>query len=98
MTATIWRFDLDHIDDTIDVQMRGSLIRWLHAEPRGAAQATVWAIVEPGGLTAPKLYVRGTGHPMTGDEGTYIGTVQTMSGLVWHLFADDRAPGQESNR
>ena len=26
---------------------------------------------------------------MTGDEGTHIGTVVTISGLVWHLFADD---------
>ena len=26
---------------------------------------------------------------MTGDEGTHIGTVVTISGLVWHIFADD---------
>ena len=91
MTAsTIWRFDLDTIDDTIDVEMRATLIRWLHAEPHGVTGVTLWAEVDPTlSPGASRVYVRGTGHPLTGDEGTHIGTVVTISGLVWHLFADD---------
>ena len=90
MMNTVWKFDLDTIDDTIDVEMRATLIRWLHAEPHGVTGVTLWAEVNPTvGPRTSRVYVRGTGHPMTGDEGTHIGTVVTISGLVWHLFADD---------
>lgn len=94
MTAsTIWRFDLDTIDDTIDVEMRATLVRWLHAEPHGVTGVTLWAEVDPTGISSNgyrvyPVHVRGTGHPLTGDEGTHIGTVVTISGLVWHLFTN----------
>lgn len=47
----------------------------------------VWALVDP---TAPnvKREIRyyGTGHPIIGDPGEFIGTVQMSMGLVWHFF------------
>lgn len=47
----------------------------------------VWAIVNPEtALRTVKFCVRGTGQPLTGTEGQYIGTVITPLGLVWHVF------------
>lgn len=95
MATTIWKFPVD-VTDTFDVIMPATLVRWLHVEPAGSVRLTLWAEVEPherlrGYLprTCNTVYVRGTGHPMTGDEGTHIGTVTTPAGLVWHVFADD---------
>lgn len=50
----------------------------------------LWAIVDTSratGLEDRLIILRGTGHPLTGDEGEYIGTVQASDGrLVWHIF------------
>ena len=47
----------------------------------------VWAEVEPEGSVRPHHFaVRGTGHPLSGREGVYLGTVQMKSGLVWHVY------------
>jgi len=34
-----------------------------------------------------RFFVRGTGHPLTGEEGRFIGTVQMRGGsLIFHVF------------
>lgn len=90
MTNTIWRFD-EAVADTVEIRTQAKLVRWLAAEHLpGAHYITLWAEVAPeDAVHVHKVYVRGTGHPMTGDEGTHIDTVVTPPGLVWHLFADD---------
>lgn len=94
-SSTIWKFT-ERVDDSVEVRMPATLVRWLHVAAEGNAHITLWAEVEPherlrGYLphTWARVWVRGTGHPMTGDEGTHIGTVTTPDGLVWHVFADD---------
>ncbi|MCF8605132.1 hypothetical protein L5I01_17395 [Gordonia sp. HY442] len=100
--TTIWKFSLDHLDDIVEIDMAGELVRWLHVEPRGAHDITLWAEVRPfedwrrPGVSTHRVYVRGTGHELTGDEGAHIGTAVTVSGLVWHVFGDGRARQEAS--
>ena len=53
-----------------------------HGEPH------LWAVVDTDQPQEEReIIMRGTGHPLNGQEGRYIGTVQTHGGgLVWHLF------------
>lgn len=48
----------------------------------------VWARVDPSREPeARKFYVYGTGHPIDDSVALhYLGTCQTESGLVWHVF------------
>lgn len=65
--------------------------------PAGAVMLTVdtqgddislWALVDPDRpKVARRIAVHGTGHPIPGDPGPYIGTFQLMGGaLVFHVF------------
>lgn len=83
---TIWKFPLT-IADEVSVLV-----------PPGAKPLTVqlqgtipylWAIVDPDAklVTRLKILWRGTGQPLTGDEGAHLGTVQ-LAGLVFHAFAE----------
>jgi len=73
-------------DDTFEVLM-----------PRGAVVLSVatqddhpqmWARVDPAQpMLTRRFHLRGTGHPLTGEEGRFIGTFLMRSGaLVFHLF------------
>lgn len=46
----------------------------------------LWAEVSTEGMSEQRtIYIRGTGHPLTGTEGRHLGTV--MDGLfVWHIY------------
>jgi hypothetical protein len=33
-----------------------------------------------------EFQIRGTGHPLNGKEGGYIGTAHDPRGYVWHVF------------
>ena len=72
--------------------LNARLIRWLHAEPIGHAALYAWALVrqQPGHTDQRSVFVRGTGHPLTGREGYHFATVQ-VNPFVWHLFADQQA-------
>lgn len=88
-TTTVWKYEVP-VDDEIVVDMgKAALIRWLHVEPLGRGRLTLWAQVQPRGWKMPEqtLYVRGTGRPMTGDEGRHVGTVIAPP-FVWHVFAE----------
>nr|WP_046285123.1 hypothetical protein [Mycobacterium sp. UM_NZ2] len=88
--STIWKFTAP-VEDTVVLEIAGRVTRWLHVEPDGHAQLTLWAEVSPEEHTTTKIHVRGTGHPMTGAEGTHIGTA-VADPFVWHVFADN-TPG-----
>lgn len=51
-------------------------------------QYQMWARVDADAvLEERRFHIRGTGHPLTGNEGRYVGTFQQAGGLlVWHLF------------
>jgi hypothetical protein len=48
----------------------------------------IWVLVDPDTPKVKKRFqIFGTGHPITGWIGNYIGTAQQFNGsLVWHLF------------
>ena len=84
MTKTIYKYEIP-VTDTAVVTMP----RWAEILKIGEQNNDLflWAIVDPGNDPINRVfYVRGTGHPMTGYEGSYLGTVQMRSGLVWHVF------------
>ena len=88
---TVWKFRVD-VSDKVDVEITDArLIRWLHVESAGAHGLWLWGIFEttiPGHFppyTTP-IYVRGTGHEFTGEEGDHIGSVMAQP-FVWHVFA-----------
>lgn len=80
---TIWKYSIP-IDDFIAVSM-----------PEGAQVLTVqmqrdtpciWALVDTEApLVTCMFRLFGTGNPISGDAGEYVGTFQ-MLGLVFHLF------------
>lgn len=97
MPTTIWKFTDVPIEDSPRIPMVAKLVRWLHVElSDDYTTLTLWAEVKPFSerseqrSTTPHIHVRGTGHPLTGYEGTHIGTVINHRWeLVWHVFADD---------
>lgn len=48
----------------------------------------LWAVVRPSSTQRRKILVAGTGYalPEEVDASGYISTVQSESGLVWHVF------------
>ena len=85
MTTTIWKFTLE-ITDRQTIQMPAGA-RFLNvAEQRN--QPCLWAVVDPTQPTEDReIAIYGTGQPITGELGVYVGTVQTHGeNLVWHVF------------
>jgi hypothetical protein len=86
---TIWKYPLP-VDDCFFVTMPVGA-RLLSVQMQDG-QPCLWALVDP---TAAKigrlLRVYGTGSPISGDPGAFVGTFQMHGGaLVFHLF--DGAP------
>ena len=82
---TIWKYDLK-ITDTQVVPIPCAH-KFLAAQSQGT-NLVAWYLVNP---KNPKVNVQfsvvGTGHPITKDPGTYMGTAQQYDGrLVWHVF------------
>lgn len=83
---TIWKFPIS-IEDIERIQMpQGAKV--LSVQVRETHGTCLWALVD---TLAPMVdrtfHVRGTGHPMRDAAGAaYIGTVQVMSGVVFHVF------------
>jgi len=69
--------------------------------PKGAQPLSVgqqgtdivcWAIVDDQQPGEPRqIAAYGTGHPLNGDPGRFIGTVQMDDGLVFHFFDQGEA-------
>lgn len=92
---TIWKFEVPAVDDTVVIESSCRLVRWLHLEPPTSPSEPVvlWAEVSPCPypVRALVVHIRGTRHPMRGNEGEHIGTFTVTVGsipLVWHVFAD----------
>lgn len=52
----------------------------------------LWAELNPSDLARPipvAISIYGTGWDMPEDPGTYIRTVQTIDGFVWHIYAKE---------
>lgn len=81
----IWKFPLEIVDEQLIDVPEGARILSVALQ---FEQLCVWAIVEVDAEMVPHRFsVRGTGHAVTGDEGTFIGTVQMGGGaLIWHVF------------
>ena len=84
MEKTIWKWTLTP-NCTIEMPV-GSQILCVQ-EQYGRAQ--LWALVDPfvGGKQKRNFVTYGTGHPITGPVGIYVGTFQLQGGaLVFHVF------------
>jgi hypothetical protein len=84
----IYKFPLQLADQqTIDVPTG---TRVLDVQMQNGA-ITVWALVPQGPVRPHRIYLFGTGFDVPSSSLTtltHIGTVQTPSGFVWHLFTD----------
>ena len=82
---TIWKFPIPIIDE-IEVLMPAGAEVLSVGNQQEAAQ--VWAAVDDEMPTNHRHFkLRGTGHPLTGDEGRFVGSFQLAGGrLVFHLF------------
>lgn len=84
---TIHKYELQ-INDRIVINT-SHVDRWLSVDVQ-RGQPVVWAVVDTDKPTqSHTLYIRGTGHPMTGEEAAYLGTVLLDNGsLVFHVFLE----------
>lgn len=89
MIGAIWKFPLTEADyQNINVDYP------LHPMYVGVQDGDIflWALArteETGKPTRLEINIRGTGHPITGIEGFYLGTVQLYSGrIVLHVFGN----------
>ena len=86
---TIYKYDLAPINDRIQVGMpKGAVI--LSVGSQSGAELVCWARVD---TNEPKkirqFRIVGTGHSLDNDDMArleFISTVQTPSGLVWHVY------------
>lgn len=91
---TVHRYEVD-VDDTVElpgnIRYVLSAARSRSARPGEVGKLELWALVYPDvqAEETMRIFIRGTGHPMTGQEGAFIATV--IDGpLVWHLFSQGR--------
>ncbi len=82
---TIWKYDLSILDEQTILISVGAEILSVACQRE---IPVLWAKVYPDG---PQIYrkvqMRGTGHPLNGREGTFVGTAIMAGGaLVWHVF------------
>lgn len=82
---TIFKYPLIATDDQIVMVKSPAIVRSVQMQ---GEKLCLWAEVNTEGADYPlHICIRGTGHPMKGNEGDFIGTVQMDSlGLVFHIF------------
>jgi hypothetical protein len=89
--VTIWKFPLEVTD--IQILSVPEVFEPLCVQMQ-INQPCIWAKVQEGPLTKRvTIFTYGTGHPITQDGTTYLGTYQLAGGqLVFHVFvsADGR--------
>jgi hypothetical protein len=87
----IWKYPLE-ITDRQTVQVpKGA--RPLSVGLDGDGQLCVWIRVKPNHERGPQedvaFNIFGTGDPIIGHPGRFLGTVTAPNGLVWHIFEGD---------
>ena len=82
---SIWKYTIPiegefHLEIPRDAQILSVQVQ--HNEP------CIWVLVDPKAHTVTTPFrIYGTGHPIKGYPGHFIGTFQTHGGdFVWHLF------------
>lgn len=86
---TIHKFELSDIADVVEIKTH-RVIRWLKLDFQRRVPC-IWAEVDTDSeFRIRPIFIRGTGHPMNGNEGEHIGTLQFENGLVFHYFADQK--------
>lgn len=87
MKTVIYKYDLTATDEQQVALPDAAQLLTVQAQrdtPR------LWARIDPAQARSRWLHVRifGTGHPIAGDPGDYLGTFQIHGGsLVFHVFA-----------
>ena len=83
---TIWKYRLVVEDEQVINMPMGAVPLTVQAQN---GEPCLWCEVDSTlRASAVKLLTRGTGHPLTGEEGSYIGTYQLQEGgLVFHVFS-----------
>lgn len=85
MNLSIWKYPLKLTDEQIIEMPAGTPLSV--GEQDG--QLMLWALVEPDKpMLARRIRIIGTGHPIDGERvlGSFLGTIQSNLGLVWHIF------------
>jgi hypothetical protein len=81
---TIWKYPLASGDEQSVGIPQGAKV--LHAGLDPSGQPCICAEVDPAGrVNAVKIHMRGTGHPLQGNETAYIGSFVDRS-FVWHVY------------
>lgn len=88
MNTTIYKYEIP-VEDSFAIRMpRGARVLSVHVQ---GGRPFVWAEVDPDAFPVHhRFQLRGTGHPLRGSEGRFIGTFLVREGaLVFHLYEDD---------
>ena len=86
---TIHKYLINLTDESAIKIPRGAEILSVAMHPDDFFKAYLWAKVNLNNpIVDRKISCRGTGHPLTGSEGCFIGTVFPHDGLVIHIFAE----------
>jgi hypothetical protein len=81
---TIYKYPLRLLADEITLLLPSGA-EVLSVGTQGS-EIMIWARVHTNHVDEKRTFVvRGTGHPLTGQEGRFIGTVQ-QEPFVWHIF------------
>ena len=73
---TIWRYEIlgRDLDDTVTISMPRGAVPFAAALKNG--EPNIWVAVDDQRPLEPQeIYIRGTGHPLTGEEEHYFGTI-----------------------
>lgn len=93
---TIFKYPLHTKDEQIVSMPRDAKI--LCIDEQGGFQLCLWAEVETSAEPCYRLIsIHGTGHPMDDSTPTYVGTVLSGNGLVWHVYDHGESPAREEN-
>jgi hypothetical protein len=81
---SIWKYTLPVEDTAILYMPPGAEVLTIQSQ---GGVLCLWAYVdtELDGREVRLFHIRGTGNPLLGNEGTYVGTAQ-IGPFVWHVF------------
>ena len=91
MNRAVWKFPLQPGSPSVVRMPRGSIV--IHVGHDGDTAPVLWAMVETNALLVGReFWVYGTGHDLPSGVSAldHQGSVQTPSGLVWHVFEGAR--------
>lgn len=87
MSKQIWKYHLGLADKALLHVPEESEFLCIK-EQRGELYAWILVNTEYTEMLEVPIFIRGTGHNFTGEEGDYIDTIMMSNGLVWHIFTE----------